>query len=39
LEVPRKKMCEERKEEIIKYATMEKAINIQELEDMTMISP
>jgi len=34
-----KEMCEERKEEIMKYATMEKEINIQGLGDLTMISP
>ena len=39
LEVPRKEMCEERKKEIIKYATMEEAINIQGLKYLTMISP
>jgi hypothetical protein len=27
-------MCEERKEEIMEYATMEKAINIGDLPDM-----
>jgi len=39
LKVHGKEMCEERKEEIRKYATMEGAINIQGLKDLTMISP
>jgi len=39
LEVPGKEMCEERKEEIMKYETMKKVINIQGLKDLTRISP
>ena len=34
-----KEMCEERKEEIMKYATMEKVFNIRGLKDLTRISP
>ena len=33
LEVPGKEMCEERNEEIMKYATMEEVINIQGSKD------
>lgn len=37
--ISQKEMCEERNKEIMKYATMEKEINIQRLKYFTRISP